>query len=87
MTPDISELTISCTTTAIAGSSLTPLDARYEITRSPYTDAQQSLILRSSSASPSTFVKVSFMPANDVSAVSSAVADERTATTGEPMSW
>ena len=42
ITPERSESTMRCTTTAIAGSSVMPCVARYASTRSPNSDAQQS---------------------------------------------
>ncbi len=80
MTPLRSDSTITCTTTAIAGSSSTWCVRRYATTRSPNRDAQHSTTRADSSSSPRTFVKVWFIPANDMSAVSSDVADDRTAT-------
>ena len=69
-----------CTTTAIAGSSSIARLARYASTRSAHSDIQQRTIASMSASSPTMLVKVSFMPANDEPAVSSIVADERTAT-------
>ena len=87
ITPDDSESTIRCTTTAMAGSSLSPRLFLYAITRGPQSDAQQSR-MRSIRVSLATLVKVSFMPAKDACALSSAVADDRTATRApSPSSW
>ena len=82
MTPERSEGIICWTITASEGSSPILWLARYEITRSPYSDAQQSTTRARSSSSPETLVKVAFMPANDVPELSSLVPDERTATAG-----
>jgi hypothetical protein len=54
------------------------------MTRVPYTDAQQSTIAVSTASRPKMFVNVSFMPANEASALSSPVADDRTATCAGP---
>ena len=51
------------------------------MTRSPYSDAQQSHDrAEAAPSSPATLVNVAFMPANEVSPASSLVPDERTAT-------
>lgn len=54
ITPDRSEATVCWTTTAIAGSSNSWRTTRYETTRSPNSDAQQSVI-RWRSSGPRTF--------------------------------
>ena len=81
ITPERSESTIACTTTAIAA----PRSSRWRLAvgdhalrrratpSSRRTAVEQRLVAR-------TLVKVSCMPANEVPAVSSAVAEERTAT-------
>ena len=56
MTPERSASTISWITTAMAGSDVMAREARYDTTRSPNSDAQQSTIASSSASSPSTFV-------------------------------
>ena len=52
--------------------------------RAPNSDAQQSRTASSTAAEPWTLRKVSFIPANDASAVSSPVADERTLSASTP---
>ncbi len=87
-TPARSASTIRCTTTARAGSTSTCLLARYATTRLAYSEAQQSRTRSTSWSSPETLVKVAFIPANEVSLLSSDVAEERTATdTLSPRSW
>jgi hypothetical protein len=48
--------------------------------RAPNSDIEQRLTASITASQPETFRKVSFIPANEAEAVSSAVAEERTAT-------
>ena len=80
MTPARSTGAIRCTTTAIAGSSVIARLSRYDTARGEKSETQQSRMRSSTAALPITLAKLSCIPANDAPAVSSAVADERTAT-------
>ncbi len=60
------ESTMRCTTTAIAGSAVDVLRGAVRARAAPNSDAQQSTMRVTSASSPETFVKVSFIPANDV---------------------
>ena len=88
ITPDRSEGTIAITTTPMAGTSVVRRLARYAMTRAPYSEAQQPTTALATSSSPVTLVKVTFIPAKEVSLASSPVPEERTATTARsPRRW
>jgi hypothetical protein len=83
ITPDAptSDRTIFCTTTDSATSSCPkPWSMRYEMARSVKRLAKHWLTARRSAGSPRTLRKLSCWPANEAVGRSSAVADDRTAT-------
>ncbi len=80
ITPARSAATISWTTTAMTGSSRIPRLARYATARSPYSDCQHRTTASTTASAPTTLATVRCIPANEAPAVSSAVADDRTAT-------
>ena len=80
MTPAASAWTKSCTTTQHEPAP--PAKLRYAETRSAKTDAQQCRTAVTTSCGVDIPNRVSICPANEAAAPSSAVAEERTATSG-----
>ena len=83
-TPAASGLSIRCTRTAISREPVSARSARYCWTRMPAADARTRAIAADSASHPRTPRTVSYWPANDASARSSATADDRTASGSSP---
>jgi hypothetical protein len=84
ITPDTAASTISWTVTPIAGLSSMPIRSRYATASELSRLAQQSCTAAQTRSTPSTHRYVSCRPAKVVSALSSPIALERTATAGSP---